>query len=238
MRQAHCTSTSTTRSLPPGCGRTCLVAPRGPANRLVQQRWQDVDVPSLDVPALLRRDEDDCSALLAAVLTESQKGIFQELPDARASSPIFRVLQPRELDQLLVYPALRKLERFDPVLDAFLLKEEEREQERMDQLENQILAGAPVSAADRAAWRRWATRRKRMKRRNKLPKASSSQSSWGGRRKVSSRSPHVECADLLDSSDVARKEADVLDCLSVFQLCHWLVAALVLVWLLFDLADA
>ena len=69
--------------------------------------------------------------------------------------PIFRVLQPRELDQLLVYPALRKLERFDPVLDAFLLKEEEREQERMDQLENQILAGAPVSAADRAAWRRW-----------------------------------------------------------------------------------
>ena len=53
-----------------------------------------------------------------------------------------------------------------------------QEDAKMDQLEGQDLRGGPVSAADVAAWRRWAStaHRKRMKRRKKekLPKASSS----------------------------------------------------------------
>ena len=56
----------------------------------------------------------------------------------------------------------------------------------MDQLEDLILTSAHVSAADRAAWRRWAAnppslrggrRKKRKRRKKKLPKTSSARSS-------------------------------------------------------------
>ena len=56
----------------------------------------------------------------------------------------------------------------------------------MDQLDDLILAGAHVSAADQAAWRRWALgppslrggrRKKRKRRKKKLPKTSSARSS-------------------------------------------------------------
>ena len=61
------------------------------------------------------------------------------------------------------------------------LKEKEEEEKRMDQLDDLILSGAHVSAADRAAWRRWALnppslrggRRKKKKRKKKLSKGSS-----------------------------------------------------------------
>ena len=66
------------------------------------------------------------------------------------------------------------------------LEEEEEEEKRMDQLDDLILAGAHVSAADRAAWRRWALnppslrggrKKKRKRRKKKLPKTSSARSS-------------------------------------------------------------
>ena len=65
-------------------------------------------------------------------------------------------------------------------------EEEEEEEKRMDQLDDLILAGAHVSAADRAAWRRWALnppslrggrKKKRKRRKKKLPKTSSARSS-------------------------------------------------------------
>ena len=65
---------------------------------------------------------------------------------------------------------------------AFLEEKEEEEDKRMDQLDDLILSGAHVSAADRAAWRRWALnppslrggrRKKRKRRKKKLPKGSS-----------------------------------------------------------------
>ena len=61
-------------------------------------------------------------------------------------------------------------------------KEEEadkakEEEARMERIENLILVGAAVSAAEKAAWRRWASGAKKKKRKKKLPKASSSRSS-------------------------------------------------------------
>ena len=66
------------------------------------------------------------------------------------------------------------------------LEEKEEEEKRMDRLEDLVLTGAHVSAADRAAWRRWAAnppslsggrRKKRKRRKKKLPKTSSARSS-------------------------------------------------------------
>ena len=54
------------------------------------------------------------------------------------------------------------------------------EEARVERIENLILVGAPVSAADKAAWRRWASgakRKKKKRRKKKLPNASSSRSS-------------------------------------------------------------
>ena len=58
---------------------------------------------------------------------------------------------------------------------ALVEKREREEDARMDQLENMILEGKSVSAADKEGWRHWAraggTKRKRKKRRKrKLPR--------------------------------------------------------------------
>ena len=74
---------------------------------------QDVDAPSLGVPALHRGEEEDRSALLAAVLTEPQKVTVQEIPDVGFPLLFSRVLQPRDVEQILLYPALRTIARED-----------------------------------------------------------------------------------------------------------------------------
>ena len=60
---------------------------------------------------------------------------------------------------------------FEQLVDVLaLLEKQEREEEAgMDRIEDLILEGAPVSAAHRATWRRWASgaKRKRKKRRKK-----------------------------------------------------------------------
>ena len=98
----------------PAAGKrpTCLVEPRGPVDRPVLQRRQDVDAPSLHVPALQRDEEEDCGALLAAVLTESQQVTVQEIPDVRGFSPVFRVLQPVVVEQDLDVPELPHCDDF------------------------------------------------------------------------------------------------------------------------------
>ena len=73
------------------------------------------------------------------------------------SSPTFRVLQPTDVGQVLDVPALHTDDSgVDPALDVFREAAEASENVRMDWVEDQVLTGAPVSAADRAAWRRWA----------------------------------------------------------------------------------
>ena len=78
--------------------------------------------------------------------------------------------------QVLDAPAALLVEQLADVL-ALVEKKEREEDARMDQLENMILKGKSVSAADKEAWRRWAraggTKRKRKKRRKrKLPRTS------------------------------------------------------------------
>ena len=60
-------------------------------------------------------------------------------------------------------------------VDVFAFVEEQKQEDaRMNRLEDLILEGWPVSAADKEAWRRWAigAKRKKMKRRKKkLPRS-------------------------------------------------------------------
>ena len=96
-------------------------------------------------------------------------------------------VRPQERVQRHTVEHLTDLVRFAPkvqVLDAPAPLAVEKlvdvlalEDARMDQLENMILEGKSVSAADEEAWRRWAravgTKRKRKKRRKrKLPRTS------------------------------------------------------------------
>ena len=83
--------------------------------------------------------------------------------------------------QVLVAPVSLMAEQLVDVL-ALLEKQEKEEEARMDLLENMILEGKSVSAADKEAWRRWAraggTKRKRKKRRKrKLPRCPRPQAS-------------------------------------------------------------
>ena len=93
-----------------------------------------------------------------------QRHTVEQIVDAAPGLPVLDALVPLVVEQLV------------DVL-AFVEEEEKQEEGMMDWLEDMILKGAPVSAADVAAWRRWGsgTKRKRKKqRKKKLPKASSS----------------------------------------------------------------
>ena len=92
------------------------------------------------------------------MLIEPQQVAVHKILDVRVALLVFPVLQPSDTEYFLVYPALQTLERDDPGLDSFLFEAGDAEAERMEQIEVRILTGAPVSAADRAAWRRWANR--------------------------------------------------------------------------------
>ena len=74
-----------------------------------------------------------------------------------------------------------RLDEGGVAVDSSALAFLEEEEKRMDQFDDLILSGAHVSAADRAAWRRWALnppslrggrRKKRKRRKKKLPKGS------------------------------------------------------------------
>ena len=117
---------------------------------------------------------------------------MDDVPAARGSRPdrLLDVSGPQErvqrrtMEQLVdsppVVPSLDapvplKVEQLADVLSLIALYEKE-----MDRLEDLILTGAPVSAADREAWRRWvnrsssssgAKRKKKKRRKRKLPKA-------------------------------------------------------------------
>ena len=83
---------------------------------------------------------------------------MEQIVDAAPGLPALDALVPLVVEQLV------------DVL-AFVEEQKKQEDARMDQLEDRIL----MSAADVAAWRRWASgaQRKRKKRRKKkLPKAS------------------------------------------------------------------
>ena len=58
---------------------SCLVEPRGPLDRPVQQRRLDVDAPSLDAPALQRGEEEDFSIppKMITVLTRYRPIVFE-----------------------------------------------------------------------------------------------------------------------------------------------------------------
>ena len=133
-------------------------------------------VLALDAPVLQLVEEVDAALLSFAFL---EQAIVQELPDVPFSSSVSRSLQPTDVEQDLNVPVLHfpdeDLALGDPVLDAFREAAEAETHIRMDWIEYQILARAPVSATDRAAWRRWTNRRKR-RRRKRLPKTSPSHS--------------------------------------------------------------
>ena len=68
-------------------------------------------------------------------------------------------VQPADVELVLDVPVLHTDDsEEDPALDAYCEVAESHENMRMDWLEHQILIGTPGSAADRAAWRRWASR--------------------------------------------------------------------------------
>ena len=96
-----------------------------------------------------------------------QRHTVEHLTDLVRSAPKVQVLDA---------PAPLVVEQLADVL-ALVEKKEREEDARMDQLENMILEGKSVSAAEKEAWRRWAraggTKRKRKKRRRrKLPRTS------------------------------------------------------------------
>ena len=91
------------------------------------------------------------------------------------------LVQRRTVEQLVdAAPCLPALDAPVPLVVEQLvtvLAEMEREEDaEMNQLEDRILQGAPVSAAEKAAWRRWASRggesssRRRKKKKKKLPR--------------------------------------------------------------------
>ena len=123
---------------------------------------------------------EDGEELAAGERPTCRPPVLQRSQDVDAPSLDVPPLQrDADVEQVLDVPVLHTDDsRVDLALDAFREAAEAAENVRMDWLEHQILTGAPVSAADRAAWRRWANRKKRKKRRKKkLPNTSSSHSS-------------------------------------------------------------
>ena len=81
-------------------------AARGLLDRRGPQRRQEVDEPSLNVLALQEGADEGCNTRLAAVLSELQQRAVQDLPDGKVSPPVFRVLQPVDVEQVLDVPVL------------------------------------------------------------------------------------------------------------------------------------
>ena len=122
-----------------------------------------------------------------------------DVPAARGSRPdrLLDVSGPQERVQLRTMEQLVDSPPVVPSLDAPvpLMAEQlvdvlslvAKYEKEMDRLEDLILTGAPLSAADREAWRRWvnrsssssgAKRKKKKRRKRKLPKAGGRAGSW------------------------------------------------------------
>ena len=83
----------------------------------VKELQRVVDAPSLDVPALHMVEEVDADMLARLALPEQM--IVQELPEVPCTSPVMRVLQPMDVEQVLIVPALH-IDEDDSYLNEFL----------------------------------------------------------------------------------------------------------------------
>ena len=138
--------------------RPCPLLEPVPQLDVVQRDHLGIEhVPSLDVPAL-QWDDMVVDTGVFDLLQELDEQVFaQGTLDVQAFSAVARAGQPADVEQVLEVPVLHVDDPGDdPVLEADLEELEAAEAIRMDWLEHQILTGVPVSAADRAAWRRWA----------------------------------------------------------------------------------
>ena len=89
-----------------------------PQERVLQRIEVYVDAPSLDVPAL--QWDEEANAFLLAPLLHSQEQMFvQEIPAVPVASPVMRVLQPLDVEQVLDVPVLH-IDEDDSFLSEFL----------------------------------------------------------------------------------------------------------------------
>ena len=152
-----------TLAAPLGGGGNAACARGDTSSRPCVQPWQR---PCITVVMCTRRSSD------VRPQERVQRHTVEHLTDLVRFAPMVQVLDA---------PVPLMAEQLVDVL-ALLEKQEKEEEARMDRLENMILEGKSVSAADKEAWRRWAraggTKRNRKKRRKrKLPRCPRPQAS-------------------------------------------------------------
>ena len=89
----------------------------GPQVKELQRVVVYVDTPSLDVPALHMIEEVDADMLARLAFPEQM--IVQELPEVPCTSPVMRVLQPMDVEQVLNVPVLH-IDEEDSLLNELL----------------------------------------------------------------------------------------------------------------------